>query len=1068
VEFGLLGPLQVLDDGREVPVTGAKQRRLLAALLLRSDEHVAPGQLIEVLWPGEQPANPRNALQQQVAQLRRALGPQLLVSHPSGYSVETVTAKLDAHRFDELVRRGRTALAADRGAEAVVDFDAALALWRGPALEEFAHEPFAVAEAARLEEGRRTVVEDRFDALLAAGGGADLVADLQSAVADEPLRERLRGQLMRALFRAGRQADALAVFHETRQVLVEELGVVPGPALSQLHEQLLRHEDDLLPAAPTGRSGSGPQLRARLPAPVTELIGRDRDLDRVRTLLRASRLVTLTGPGGVGKTRLATEVARTTARETGDIAALVELASSDGGARLPDTVAEALGLGRPEPAGATPAGRDALDRVVDALRDRQALLVLDNAEHLVDDVAPLAIQLLETLPGLRLLVTSREPLHLTGETLWSLPSLGSPPVEATVDLASLASHGATRLFLDRATANDPSFEPDDGEASAIAQLCRRLDGIPLAIEIAAARLRSSTVLDLIDGLESRFELLTGTDRTRPTRQRTLRALIDWSWERCDTDERELFQRLSVFVGPVDLPLVEATCRDARLPTARLRAALERLVDRSLVVRERVDGRLRFRVLETLRAYAAERLDASGQRADLEARHLEALTGLARHEVPRLRTEEQLEARARLDLVTPDLRAALTRAHSRADPRGGGALAAELCWSWYLRGERDEVIAWASQFTDAAPRDAALLALFATFLGLGGSRTVVAPDLVDEPLELLRAHGSPTDRALGELVAADLAAMLGVADRLGVHVAAAREAAIEAEDPSLVATTDFVVAIAPLLAGDHVTARAQLELALAGFDACGDRWGRVQCRYALLGLELAAGDPSAALGHAEAAATDARVLGMDELRAVVEAQRCEAAIEAGDLDTARLALGIAQPIVERTGARFLEVQVAIARAGLGLASGELTSAEQALARVVEVELDGTFTGALAIARTRLAQLAQRRGDLDLAQQHLELAVELARTTQDPRSLAPVLERLAGVRADAGRLHDAALLLGSANELRTRTASPAGPATATSLAALTASLRAQLDDDQHERLTAHGRTVPLDELPLVPIT
>ncbi|HEX8133881.1 MAG TPA: BTAD domain-containing putative transcriptional regulator, partial [Actinomycetes bacterium] len=505
VEFRILGPLEVLDGATPVAVSGAKERALLADLLVHAGRVVAADRLIEDLWGEWPPGNPANTLQGRVWALRRALGPAAarLTTRPPGYRLDIDPELVDAARFERL--------AAD--ADRVADHDPAralgllaeaLGLWRGSALAEFADQPWAQAEAARLEELRLAAVELRTKLRLAAGRHGELVGELEALVAAHPLRERLRGQLMLALYRSGRQADALGVYRETRALLAEELGVDPSPELQRLHQAILT-QDAALEAAPDRRRPPPHNLPERL----TSFVGRDVELREVGKLLQAHRLVTVTGPGGAGKTSLAVELARKVAGGWPDGVWLVELAALRDPGLLPGVMTATLGLGEEpgEPGHPPPAPAE---RLVEFAHDKHLLLVLDSCEHLAAACAAVAERLLRAAPGVKVLATSREVLGVAGEARWPVPPLAAPgPEEIGGPPEALARFDAVRLFAERAALADPGFRLDAESGPAVAELCRRLDGMPLAIELAAARVGALPAGELLERLSDRFALLAG-------------------------------------------------------------------------------------------------------------------------------------------------------------------------------------------------------------------------------------------------------------------------------------------------------------------------------------------------------------------------------------------------------------------------------------------------------------------------------------------------------------------------------------------------------------------------------
>ncbi|RKR91949.1 putative ATPase [Micromonospora pisi] len=652
MQFGVLGPLAVTtDEGEPVVIPGTKVRALLADLLAHRNQVVSADRLIDDLWGEDAPANPGAALQVRVSQLRKALNDvepgarDLVEFRPPGYLLRTDA--VDADRFTELA----DSTDVDR-------LTTALTLWRGEAYADMADEEFVRAEASRLAEQRLAVHERLAEAHLARGGYDRVAADLAELVVRHPLREGMRALQLRALYAAGRQAEALDSYADLRDRLADELGLDPGPELVALHRRILE-QDAGLSAPPRAAI-----VRNSVPAQLDELVGRAEALTELRALIPARRLVTLIGPGGVGKTRLATEAAREHVFPDGT--QLVELAPLPAGeSRVAEQVLATLGMR--EVAGASVC---AVDRLCAAVRQRQMLLVLDNCEHVIDSAAALVARLLRDAPGVTVLATSREPLGLTGELLWEVPPLAVPGEEG--DLDAVRRSAAARLFAVRAAAQQRGFRLDGRTAPAVAQLCRRLDGLPLALELAATRVRALGLQGVVDRLDDRFKLLTTAQRDMPPRQRTLTAVIGWSWDLLPEADRRVLARLAVFRDGCTPEAAEQVCQSDL-------DVLARLVDRSLVVMDDSGAGPRYRLLESVAAFCAERLEDPD---DVRARHAAYYTDLAERADPQLRGPGQQEWLARLDEETANLRAALLNG-------GGLRLANALTWYWFLRGRLTE-------------------------------------------------------------------------------------------------------------------------------------------------------------------------------------------------------------------------------------------------------------------------------------------------------------------------------------------------------------------------------------------
>jgi predicted ATPase/DNA-binding SARP family transcriptional activator len=722
VKFGLLGRLEVVDGRRDAAPRRRKQRALLALLLLRAGEMVTVDEAVDALWGVRPPPTARNAVQGHVATLRKLLGRDRIATRESGYTLRLEEDELDLHRFERLLSDARGRPPREQ-AELLAE---ALGLFRGAPLQDFRYDDFARAEAARIEELRLRALELKIDAELALGRHDDVVPQLERLIAEAPLRERFRAQLMLALYRAGRQAEALEAYQHARSTLVDELGIEPGPELQRLERQILNQDPGL--ATPSAMVAA-----ARLPTPPTPLIGRERELAEARRLLLRDdvRLLTLTGAGGTGKTRLALEVARSAAARFPDGVFFVPLASLADPELVVPTLARALGVG--ETAG-TPPG----ELIADRIADRPTLVLLDNVEHVVAAASGVGT-LLSAAAGLKLLATSREPLRLYGEHLYRVPPLENA--------------AATALFCDRAEAVGAIVERGGADLAAVAEICRRLDGLPLAVELAAARADVLPLEALLARLGERLELLTKGPVDQPPRLQTLRRTLDWSAELLTPEERDLFARLSVFAGGWTLEAAEAVCSGDDV-IERLAA----LVDKSLVQLPSGDAEPRQAMLETIREYARELLEHACAADEPARRHVEYFLTLAEQAEPHLRGAPGpwLD---RLELEEDNLRAALDRLEARGEAWLLQRLAGALWRFWYLRGRLGEGrrrLEQALAAGEAATPARAKALIGATVMALNTGEEAAATARAEEAIAVADALGDRWSAAYATFMLGNLA------------------------------------------------------------------------------------------------------------------------------------------------------------------------------------------------------------------------------------------------------------------------------------------------------------------------
>ena len=1091
----MLGPVEVRDGaGCLVEISGARLRALLVLLALRPGQLVPAGFLIDELWESSAPAGAGNALQALVSRLRRALPDGAVASRPGGYQLAVEREHIDVFVFERLAERGRALLAAGDPAGAVAVLREALDLWRGPALTDAGESESVRASVVRLAELRLGATEARIDAELRLGSPGTapaLVAELEGLLAEHPLRETLTGLVMRALAASGRRGAALAAYERVRERLADELGADPSSQLAALHLEILRDAEDGRGAAnrpaaagkgADGQGASGEAVglgyererdvggvgaggrahggagdgvaRTNLRAELTSFVGREDDLERVGDLLREHRLVTLTGPGGAGKTRLAVEAARSAlgARSGGAVSGgvwLAELAPVTDPAEVAPTVLGAFGLreqallyqGRTM--GGAAGGRgteaDALERLVAALAARRALLVLDNCEHLVGAAATVADRVLAGCPGMRILATSREPLNISGETLWPVGPLELPPDR----MAEGRSYASVALFEQRARAVSPGFSVTAANAEAVHRICRALDGMPLAIELAAARMRSMTAEQVAARLDDRFRLLTGGSRTALPRHQTLRAVVDWSWDLLDDRERALLRRLSVFAGGGTLEAAEDIC--AGLPAPGVASAvagpgvaaedvfdlLAALVDKSLLVVRHTQHGPRYRMLEIIRAYGRERLAEAGETEEIRRRHAAYFLGLAESNQHALLGAGQLDSLRRLAAEQDNLHAAVRGAVAARDAETAAGLVGAIGMYWWLRSLKVEggdlaidTLGLVDRLTDAERAglfraDAARNRLAMAY-AIGGMLTF------DSERSGLAADWLLKATALGDEIADGGSPLLQLAEPLRRLVAGDGLTSPGVFDKAVDYPHPWIGGVGRLLRGQVELNVGAVQAAEADFHAAqetlakvGERWGTAVSLSSLATLAGWRGDYAAAVGFDERALVLLTELESpeDEVQARLNLARDLWLAGGSERERSRAELTLALRDADALGWPEVTANAAYTAGQLARMDGDLEAARAHLERGAEIAARPGLPGQLAaVIGSSLGYLAAAAGDLTTARGLHQRALRSALGTGDGPVIAQVVAGLADVALREGDPMRAATLLGASEGLR----------------------------------------------------
>jgi predicted ATPase/DNA-binding SARP family transcriptional activator len=943
LEIQLLGPFEVFVDGRPAEVTGPKRHGLLALLALRAGRMVSVDELVDALWGARTPAVPRNALQHHVSRLRTALSQESIAAGPDGYALAGAT--VDALRFEELLVKARGAVRAGDAETAAGLIARALALWRGRPLQGLPDSPWAGAEATRLEALRVDALEEQFEAALALGEHAELVARIRRVLQEQPFRERLWGQLMLALYRGGRQAEALETFAEARRVLAEQLGVEPGPGLQRLQAAILAHDP-----AVAGGPVAGPP-RGRLPAPVTSFVGRDQGVAEVTELLQDHRLVTLIGPPGVGKTRLALAAAQAVEHTFAGGAWFVELARAGWPTDVARVVARTLDARGPAPS------RDPLARVVQHLRQAKVLLILDGCEPVAWEAMRVAAGVLAGCPGVRVLATSRAVLHLEGEVRFTVAPLAVPALDARQ--GELTSSESVRLFIDRARASRPALPLTGDTIVLAAEICRRLDGLPLAIELAAARVNVLGLREILAALEDKAPIFADAQDRQAGLQRYLRTLVAWSYDLLHADEKTLLQQLAVFRGGAPLSAVVASAARGQLDVPSVTQLLGALVDKSIVTASFPDGEPRYDLLGSVREYAVEQLIGAGGLEAARLRHAEYFATLADAALAELRGPDWLACIGRLELEHDNLWAALAYASDAPDPMIAVRLGAGLGWYFALA----ERVSEGRSFLELALAVASADAPIAKRIELLAFLCYLATEELD----------------------------LHAAIDVGEHALAI---AATGATPSEAALAGGTLSLAVAFSGDHERAAALAEEARAGYGGAGDHWGvaassLVRAQGAVLAGEIStvAGMTAEVLRHAKAIRYDALEVPAMLLEGWVAERRGDHV--AAD-DGYRRALELAVRIGFADHAAF-----ALARMGSNaLGRGDTGRGEELCRRALATAEAASTSWLAAYARAELARVLEAAGDAGTAETLYRAVVEWSQAPRPRQVRESLFIALAG--------------------------------------------------------------------------